>query len=64
MYGVVILKHHQEARASGELSVKKGEWKKNEEYRPLIGVQHTQLNAFVEGYDFELTVTGEIKFKH
>ena len=63
-YGVVILKHHQEARPSGELSVKKGEWKNNEEYRPLIGVQHTQLKACIEGYDFELTVTGEIKFKH
>jgi CRISPR-associated endonuclease Csn1 len=38
-------------------------WKIGEAYRPLIGILHTQLNAYVEGDDFELTVTGEIKFK-
>lgn len=48
----------------GELKIKKGVWKVNEEYRPVIGLQHSQLNAYIEGYDFELTVTGEIKFKH
>lgn len=63
-YGVLTLKHHQEARPSGELKMKKGCWKIGEEYRPLIGMNHTQLNACVEGYDFELTVTGKIRFKH
>ncbi len=63
-YGIIILKHQQEARPGVELSVKKGVWKINEEYRPIIGLQHTQLNAFVEGYDFDLTVTGEIVFKN
>ena len=63
-YGVLILKHHQEARPIGDLKVKKGEWKINEEYRPIIGIQHTQFKAYVEGCDFELTITGEIKFKH
>ena len=63
-YGVLTLKHHQEARPSGELKIKKGSWKIGEEYRPLIGMNHTQLNACVEGYDFELTVTGKIRFKH
>lgn len=62
-YGVITLKHHQEAQPTVELSLKKGEWKTMEQYRPLIGVQHTQLNAMVEGYDFDLTVTGDIKFK-
>lgn len=63
-YGTIILKHHQEARPSGELKEKKGLWVNGEEYRPIIGLNHNQLNVFVEGYDFELTVTGEIKFKH
>lgn len=63
-YGTFTFRHHQEARSAGELKAKGGEYKQNEEYRPIIGLKHTQLNALVEGYDFELTVTGEIKFKH
>ena len=63
-YGMMTLKYHQEARPAGELKEKKGEWKIGEEYRPVIVINHNQLNALVEGYDFELTVTGEIKFKH
>ena len=63
-YGIIILKHHQEARQAGELKIKKGLWKIGEKYRPLIGINHNQFTALVEGYDFELTVTGEIKFKH
>lgn len=63
-YGTISLKHHQEARPAGELKAKNGEWKEGEEYRPMIIINHNQLNALVEGYDFELTVTGEIKFKH
>ena len=63
-YGTFTFRHHQEARPAGELKAKGGEYKRNEEYRPIIGLKHTQLNALVEGYDFELTVTGEIKFKH
>lgn len=62
-YGTLTLKHHQEARPASELKAKSGVWKTNEEYRPVISLLHTQLNAYVEGYDFELTVTGEIKFK-
>ena len=63
-YGEITLKHHQEARPAGELKLKKGEWKSSEEYRPIISLLHSQFNAYVEGYDFELTVTGEIIFKH
>ena len=63
-YGMFTMKHHQEARPSGELKAKNGEWKIGEEYRPAIIINHNQLNTLVEGYDFELTVTGEIKFKH
>ncbi len=63
-YGTLTFKHHQEARPAGELKAKNGVWKIGEEYRPVIAIYHTQFNAYVEGYDFELTVTGELKFKH
>lgn len=63
-YGVLMLKYHQEARPAGELKAKSGEWKTGEAYRPVISILHTQLNGYVEGYDFELTVTGGIIFKH
>ena len=63
-YGRFTLKHHQEARPAGELKAKGGAWKIGENYRPVISMLHTQLNAYVEGCDFELTVTGELKFKH
>ena len=63
-YGRLTFKHHQEARPAGELKAKNGTWSATEEYRPIIGLLHTQLNMLVEGYDFEITVTGEIKFKH
>lgn len=62
-YGRLTLKHHQEARPASELKAKSGAWKIDEEYRAVISILHTQLNALVEGYDFELTVTGEVKFK-
>lgn len=57
------LTHHQEARQPKELNKKAGVWKIGETYRPIIQIRYTQLQAYVEGYDFELTVTGEIKFK-
>ena len=63
-YGTMTLKHHQEARPAGDLKPKGGEWKQAEEYRPIIGIKHTQFNAYVEGFDFDLSVTGEIIFKH
>ena len=63
-YGRFTLKYHQEARSASDLKAKSGVWKTNEEYRPVISLLHTQLNAYVEGYDFELTATGEMKFKH
>ena len=63
-YGSMTLKHHQEARPAGELKAKNGEWKNNETYRPVITLLHTQFNTLVQGYDFDITVTGEIVFKH
>ena len=62
-FGSLIFKHHQEARPAGELKIKSGVWKIGEDYRPVISILHTQFNACVEHDDFDLTVTGEIKFK-
>lgn len=63
-YGRLTLRHHQEARPAGELKAQDGAWQSREEYRPVVRMLHTQFNACVEGYDFELTVAGELKFKH
>lgn len=63
VYGVIELTYHEEARISSELKGKKGPYKVNEEYRPKILLYHTQFRALVEGKDFELSATGEIKFK-
>lgn len=64
VYGMVTLKHHQEARSSTELTPKKGEYRQGEQYRPVIEMSHKQLSALVEGYDFEFDVLGEIHFKY
>lgn len=63
-YGVISLRHNQEARPSIELKSKNGIWKIGEEIRPMITLLHAQFNALVEGVDFDLSVTGEVKFKH
>lgn len=60
-YGRITFRHHHEARPAGDLKAKNGLYKRGEDYRPLIQVLHTQFNALVQGYDFELTITGEIR---
>lgn len=62
--GQLVLRHHQEARPKADLDIKDGEWRYGENYRPLIRLYYSKLKAYVEGYDFELTVTGEVNFKH
>ena len=63
-YGKIECRHHSEARKSSELEKKRGAWKAGETYRPIITLSYLQLNAFVEGQDFELHLDGHIKFKH
>ena len=60
-YATIKLKHHEEARLSTELKVKNGAFKQGEELRPSIIMLHTQLNALVQGYDFEINELGKIK---
>lgn len=60
-YGIVSLKHTQEARPSSECQEKKGVYKNGETYRAKIVMNHNQFNALVEGEDFTITPLGEIK---
>lgn len=60
-YGVINLLYQQEARPSSELKGKNGAYRSQEELRPKIVMLHTQIKALVEGVDFELNETGEIK---
>lgn len=63
-YGMVTCRYHLEARRSSDLKAKKGEWKLGEDYRPVIELSHKQFNAYVEAYDFDITSSGQVKFKH
>jgi len=60
-YGMITLRHCQEARIAKELSEKKGVYRKDENFRPIIVMNHNQIKALVEGIDFEMNVLGEIK---
>ena len=60
-YGLITLRHHQEARQAKDLKAKNGAFKADEEHRPLIAMLNTQFNALIEGVDFELTLLGEVK---
>lgn len=63
-YGTIDCRYHLEARKSSEIKAKNGVWKIGEDYRPIIKVLHTQIKAYVEGEDFELSLDGHVKFKH
>ena len=61
--GMISLKFQQEARPTSELKGKKGEWKNNEEYRPVIEMSYNQIKCLVEGQDFDLSISGRIAFR-
>lgn len=63
-YGSIFCRYHLEARKSSEIKAKNGGWKIGEDYRPVIKLLHTQIKAYVEGEDFELSLDGHVKFKH
>lgn len=60
LYGTIELRFHEEARPSGEIKAKNGSYTQNEEYRPAIRMYHSQLNALIQGYDFDINELGEI----
>lgn len=61
-YGISVFRHHNESRKLSDLIPKSGLWKQNEEYRPIISINHNQFRFLVEGVHFELSVTGRIVF--
>lgn len=61
-FGSLVFLHHEEARASTEIKYNNGAWSSRDEYRPKIGIYHTQLKALVEGSDFIMSKTGKITF--
>ena len=63
-YGSIVMRHHQEARMAKDVKVTKGAYKSNDSYRGSIFLYHTQFNALVEGYDFEINALGEIILKN
>ena len=63
-YGSIVMRHHQEARMAKDVKVTKGPYKSNDSYRGSIFLYHTQFNALVEGYDFEINALGEIILKN
>lgn len=62
-YGVVKMRHVAEAKPSTEIKYQNGAYRQGEELRAGITMLHTQINALVEGYDFDITPIGEIKFR-
>ena len=63
-YGSIVMRHHQEARMAKDVKSKNGAFKNGESYRGSIVMLHTQFNALVEGYDFEINVLGEIQLNN
>ena len=63
-YGMIVCRHHLEARPSKDLEQKKGTWRIGEAYRPVITLSYIQFRAYVEGQDFEISLDGHVKFKH
>ncbi len=59
---IVSFIHHQEARAKNDLDSRKGPWASEDPYRAIIEMSHNQIKALVEGYDFAISTSGEIKF--
>ena len=61
--GRVQFLFHQEARDQKTLTSLYGAGTSQSNPSPKLRLSVSNFNMLVEGYDFELTVTGEIKFK-
>lgn len=57
--GFITLKHHQEAKPSGELQFQKGSFS-SESWRSTYIQAHTQFRALIEGADFLISNDGKI----
>ena len=65
--GRITFTYHQEARKDELVSQECGMgFSKYDVDNPKakLRLSLSNLNAYIEGYDFKLTITGEVKFKH
>ena len=64
--GRIVLRYNQDARDATTLKKerKSGAYKVGEQYRSEIMLSLSDFHALVEGVDFQITPTGEIKLKH
>ena len=60
-YGITTMRHHQEASATTNLKIQDGLFSENELYIAQRKLNHNQLNALVEGYDFKINILGQIE---
>ncbi len=61
-YAEIYLVHHEEARPNADdAKAKNGAYKQGEDLRPRIIMLHTQIQALVQGVDFAIDETGQIK---
>ena len=60
VYGVIVMKHHQEARNGSLLKIKKGVFKNTDDISPVRSMSHLQFKALIEGQDFRITPLGDI----
>ena len=60
VYGVIVMKHHQEARKASNLKPKNCNFSNADVTLPVIRMYHTQFKALVEGQDFRITPLGDI----
>lgn len=59
----IKLNYHQEARPLGDLQQVNGPYLLDEPIAARRMLTHSQINALVQGKDFELSETGKITFK-
>ena len=59
----IKVRHHHEAKPNGELQQYNGEFIASDSVKSFRMLRHSQINALVQGKDFEITDTGKIVFK-
>jgi CRISPR-associated endonuclease Csn1 len=60
-FGMAVFRFHQEARPAGELTAIDGIFKSEDEYIAQRRISHNQFTALIEGVDFIVTNTGNLK---
>lgn len=62
-FGMVFLRHHQEAQSSSNLKFQDGKFKSSDGFISQRKMSHNQFYALIEGEDFTISPLGELEFK-